>query len=71
LRVFHRGIASLIAGLPEAGDVGSLRGEVEEFMPKVGLMGLRELLERYPKLEATGGESASMESASCEGTRAP
>lgn len=53
---FHRQVAGVISGLRAAPGLGSVEdSEVGDFLPAVGLMRLRELVARYPKLEATGG----------------
>lgn len=48
---FHRRVAGVIAGLRAMGKAGSLSGEIGEFLPRVGLMRLEELVARYPTLE--------------------
>jgi hypothetical protein len=56
---FHRRVASVVAGLRVTADAGSLTGEIAAFIPMAGLMRLREIVARYPKLEVARG---SMES---------
>jgi hypothetical protein len=57
---FHRQVAGVISGLHGMAEVGSLEESgVGDFLPTVGLMRLRELVSRYPTLEATGGEKGA------------
>jgi hypothetical protein len=52
---FHQRVAGAISGLGATVTVGSLEDSgVGDYLPVVGLMRLRELLERYPTLEAAG-----------------
>ena len=52
---FHKQVAGAISGLRETVTVGSLEDSgVGDYLPAVGLMRLRDLLERYPTFEATG-----------------
>jgi hypothetical protein len=52
---FHRQVAGVMSGLRGIADLGSPEeGGAGEFLPVVGLMRLRELVARYPDLEATG-----------------
>jgi hypothetical protein len=51
---FHKRVAGAISGLRAAVTVGSLEDGIGDFLPAAGLMRLRELLVRYPTLEATG-----------------
>jgi hypothetical protein len=55
---FHRQVAGMISGLRGSAELGSMMdGAVGDLLPLVGLMRLRELVARYPKFEATGGEN--------------
>lgn len=52
---FHTRVAGAISGLRATVTVGSLEDSgVGDYLPVVGLMRLRDLLERYPTFEATG-----------------
>jgi hypothetical protein len=52
---FHKQVAGAISGLRASATVGSLEDSgVGDYLPAVGLMRLRDLLERYPTFEATG-----------------
>lgn len=51
---FHRRVGGVISGLHATADLGSLTAEIAEFMPRVGLMRLRELVARYPGFEVPG-----------------
>jgi hypothetical protein len=49
---FHKRVAGVISGLRGEGESPGMEREVERFMPMVGLMRLRELVERYPAFKA-------------------
>jgi hypothetical protein len=51
---FHRSVASLMAGFCSTAERGSLSCELAEFVPKVGVTRLRELVTRYPDMEIPG-----------------
>jgi hypothetical protein len=53
---FHKQVAGVIWGLRGTAKLGSLEESgVGDFLPVVGLIRLRELVARYPKFEAAGG----------------
>jgi hypothetical protein len=47
---FHKLAAGVISGLRAESESSGMDGRVRRFMPMVGLMRLRELIERYPDL---------------------
>jgi hypothetical protein len=52
---FHKQVAGAMSGLRATVTVGSLEDSgVGDYLPVVGLMRLRKLLERHPTFEATG-----------------
>jgi len=53
---FHWLVAGVISGLRGTAELESLGDSgIDEFLPAVGLMRLRELVARHPEFEATGG----------------
>ncbi len=49
---FHERVAGVVSGLRSDGDSKMSYGDVARFMPTVGLMRLRELVEKYPEFKA-------------------
>lgn len=52
---FHKLVAGVISGLRAESASSGMDDRVRRFMPMVGLMRLRELIERYPDLKAHEG----------------
>jgi hypothetical protein len=51
---FHRLVAGVISGLRGEGDLPGLDSGAGRFLPMVGLMRLRELVQRYPDFKGQG-----------------
>jgi hypothetical protein len=58
--VFHKQVAGVILGLRGTAELGSPEDSgVGDFLPVVGVKRLRELVTRYPRFEAGGGNMDS------------